>query len=331
MTLPLLAVEGGVAGAERLLVQQMTWEAEDVLSVVLVREDGGILPSWSPGAHIDLTLPSGLIRQYSLCSSPADHHRWKLAVLREAESAGGSRYIHESLRPGMAVEVVGPRNNFPLAAAEQYLLIAGGIGVTPLLPMAFALEELGVDWHLLYGGRRHISMAFLGDFERLSRRVTIWPEDKQGLLDLVGAIDALRPEAAIYCCGPEPLIAAVEQRCAASGRLSPHVERFKARPGHALELEEAGTADSEFEVVLAKSGKRFTIPADKTIIEVLQENRVFVATSCTEGYCGVCETAVLEGVPDHRDDYLSPERRASNETMMVCCGRSKTPELTLRL
>jgi ferredoxin-NADP reductase len=309
----------------------MTFEAEDVLSLVLTRPDGGHLPQWSLGAHIDLVLANGLIRQYSLCSSPADRDHWKIAVLREPESSGGSRYIHETLRPGDLVEFIGPRNSFPLIQAEEYLLIAGGIGVTPLLPMTFALEELGARWRLLYGGRRHASMAFLRDLERLSERVTVRPEDRYGLLDLAGAIGEFGEQAAVYCCGPEPLIAAVEAQCAATGRAAPHVERFHARPAHALELEESGTTDGEFELVLALSGRRFTIPADKTIIQVLAENRVFVATSCTEGYCGVCETEVVDGIPDHRDDYLSPERRATNQTMMVCCGRSKTPELTLRL
>lgn len=309
----------------------MTWEAEDVLSVVLADPAGGELEPWTLGAHIDLVLPNGVIRQYSLCGSPAERRSWKIAVLNEPASSGGSRYIHEDLRPGMIVGAVGPRNNFPLVSAGRYLLIAGGIGVTPLLPMTTALEALGADWALLYGGRRLASMAFLGDLARFGDRVTVRPEEHHGLLDLAGAIGAEPDDSAIYCCGPEPLIAAVEEYCAATGRPAPHVERFNARPAHATELADQGVVDREFTLVLAKSGKRFTIPPGKTIIEVLAENRIFVATSCTEGYCGVCETEVVDGVPDHRDDYLPPERRESNETMMVCCGRSKTPELTLQL
>jgi ferredoxin len=172
-------------------------------------------------------------------------------------------------------------------------------------------------------------MAFLERLERLGDRVTIWPEDEHGLLDLQRAVAETDPDAAIYCCGPEPLIAAVESLCKSISRAAPHVERFSARPGHAAEIEDA--LDTEFEIVLAKSGIRLTVPVGMTIIQVLDRARVFVPTSCTEGYCGTCETKVLSGIPDHRDDYLTAEVRASNQAMMVCISRSKTPELTLNL
>ena len=320
-----------VPGSQRLLVRQMTWEADDVLSITLVRPDGGELPEWTLGSHIDLILPPDIIRQYSLCSDPANRTEYQVAVLKEPQSSGGSRYIHETMRPGDLVEVAGPRNNFPLIDAPHYLIIAGGIGVTPLLPMTFALAERGADWHLLYGGRRRASMAFLDRLSKLDGDVVIRPEDQFGLLDLKGAIEDTPEDTAVYCCGPEVLIAAVEAQCEASGRPAPHVERFKARPGLLAEQAAEASGNTAFDVILARSGKRFTIPPDKSIIQVLKENRVFVPTSCTEGYCGVCETEVLEGIPDHRDDYLTPEKRASNKTMMVCCGRSKTPELVLKL
>jgi ferredoxin-NADP reductase len=316
-------------GAERCVVRQMTWEADDVLSLELVRVDGGDLPEWTYGAHIDLIMRPDLIRQYSLCGDPSERSRWTIAVLLEPKSAGGSRFIHEVLRPGMAILAAGPRNNFPLVEAEHHLFIAGGIGVTPLLPMALELEKRGSDWAMLYGGRRRESMAFRAELGALGSRVTISPEDENGLLDLASAIEATPAGTAIYCCGPEPLIAAVELQCEASGRPAPHVERFSARSDFVAETPEGG--NTAFQLVLAKSGRRFTIPADQTIIQVLAAEHVFVATSCTEGYCGVCETPVLEGIPDHRDDYLLPEVRATNTKMMVCCSRSKTPELVLNI
>jgi len=321
-----MADVGLFPGASEYVVRQMTWEAEDVLSIVLARE-GEHVPEWTFGAHIDLIMRNDLIRQYSLCSDPTDRSQWTIAVLREPNSAGGSRYIHEILRPGMTVLATQPRNNFPLVDAEHYLFVAGGIGVTPLLPMAKYLDTHQKDWKMLYGGRRRASMAFRDQLSGLTSKVDIAPEDEFGLLDLRGAIEATPQDTAIYCCGPEPLIAALEAQCLASGRGAPHVERFNARPAFATESPQDENAP--FELVLAKSDRHFTIPSDKTITQVLAAERVFVPTSCTEGYCGVCETVVLEGVPDHRDDYLMPEVRATNTRIMVCCSRSKTPVLVI--
>lgn len=312
--------------ASEYLVRQMTWEAENVLSLVLVRE-GQHVPEWTFGAHVDLILRNDLIRQYSLCGDPSDRSQWTIAVLREPNSAGGSKYIHEILRPGMTVLASNPRNNFPIVEADHYLFVAGGIGVTPLLPMVKYLDAQQKDWKMLYGGRHRASMAFRDQLGELIREVEVVPEDEFGLLDLRGAIESMPPDTAIYCCGPEPLIAALEAQCQVSGRSAPHVERFSARPAFEKKLEPA--EDTSFELVLMKSDRRFTVPSDKSIIQVLAAERVFVPTSCTEGYCGVCETAVLEGVPDHRDDYLTPEVRATNRKMMICCSRSKTPVLVI--
>jgi ferredoxin-NADP reductase len=313
-------------GASQYLVRQMTWEAENVLSIVLVR-DGQHVPEWTLGAHIDLILRNDLIRQYSLCGDPSDRSQWTIAVLREPNSAGGSKYIHEVLRPGMTVLASNPRNNFPIVEADHYLFVAGGIGVTPLLPMVKHLDAQEKDWKMLYGGRRRASMAFRDQLGELIQEVAVLPEDEFGLLDLRGAIESMPHDTAIYCCGPEALIAALETQCLASGRSAPHVERFSARPAFEITLDPA--EDTPFELVLMKSDRRFTVPSDKSIVQVLAAERVFVPTSCTEGYCGVCETAVLEGVPDHRDDYLTPEVRATNRKMMICCSRSKTPVLVI--
>lgn len=324
-----MTTEEILPGAQQYLVRRMTWEADDVVSVVLVREDADEMPPWSLGAHIDLIMRPDLIRQYSLCSDPADRSQWTIAVLLEPASGGGSRFVHEQLRPGSTIQAAGPRNNFPLVEAEHYLFVAGGIGVTPLLPMVESLARAGKDWRMLYGGRRRASMAFLERLSAHGERVEVCPQEEFGLLDLAGSISAMPPGSAIYCCGPEPLIEALERQCLDSGRPEPHVERFNARPSF-LHMEHDEQV-AEFQLVLAKTGRQFTIPADKTIIQVLAEERVFVATSCTEGYCGVCETPVVEGIPDHRDDYLTPEVRATNTRMMVCCSRSKTPVLVVDL
>jgi ferredoxin-NADP reductase len=314
----------------RVLVRQMIWEAEDVLSLDLERPDGLALPDWTPGSHVDLVLPGGLIRQYSLCGPPERRNSWTIAVLRESGRAGGSDYVHTVLRPGMMVEAAGPRNNFSLCDAPRYLFIAGGIGITPLLPMIGEVRRAGREMRLLYGGRRRESMAFIDQVGGMEG-VTIAPEDEVGLLDLAGAIGASSPDTAVYCCGPERLIAAVESCCAGLGRPRPHAERFTARPDHMIELRAAQAANTAFVVVVAGTGLRVTVPAERSIAQALDEAGIFVPTSCTEGYCGVCQTGVVDGIPEHRDDYLSAEERAANTSMMVCCGRSRTPELVLDL
>lgn len=319
----------GAKGAFRSMrVVRIGWEAEDVMSVTLASEDGSDLPSVECGAHIDLMLHHDLIRQYSLCGDPNERRYWTIAVLREPNGRGGSAYVHRELRPGMIIPVAGPRNNFRLVSADNYLFIAGGIGITPLLPMLRHAFEQARSYRLLYGGRRRASMAFLRELEAYGPNVTIAPEDEVGLLDLKQAIGRADPDTAIYCCGPEGLIQAVETTCKILGRPEPHVERFGARVH-----KDAGNQgdNSAFEIELSEAGKRLTVPADKTIVEVLSEAGIFAPTSCTEGYCGACETRVLAGVPDHRDDYYTDEERGGNDRMMICVGRSKTPVLVLKL
>lgn len=313
---------------QTLRVRRMGWEADNVVSVVLGRDDRAPLPRFSCGAHIDLILRPDLIRQYSLCGDPANREEWTIAVLLESESRGGSSYVHTVLRPGMTVSATGPRNNFALVDAEQYLFIAGGIGITPLLPMVCELARRGKDWAMLYGGRSRASMAYVDNLSQFGSRVVISPQDEYGLLDLTRAIDPLPSNAAVYCCGPEALISAVEATCAESGRALPHVEHFSAR---AKPIADASEHDEPFELVLANSGKRVMIPVGKTIIEVLQDAGIYIPTSCEEGFCGTCETEVASGIPDHRDEYLTDAERVTNRTMMVCVGRSKTSVLTLRI
>ncbi|WP_272477204.1 PDR/VanB family oxidoreductase [Baekduia alba] len=306
-------------------VEDVTEAAEGVLSITLRAEERRTLPAWTPGAHIDVFLANGLERQYSLCGDPDDRERWRIGVLREPESRGGSEFIHASVGAGDRLRVRGPRNNFPLVAAHRYVLVAGGIGVTPLLAMVKELEKQQAEWRLLYGGRRRDSMAFLGELQEYGERVAVRPEEEHGLLDLDAWLLPPQTDTAVYCCGPEPLVQAVESRCERWDPGSLHVERFRPRPG-ALD-----GAMETFEVVLEKSGLTICVGADQTIVEAAELAGVEVDTSCREGTCGTCETVVLDGIPDHRDSCLMDEEKATNTIMMVCCSRSRSPRLVLDL
>lgn len=324
MTVPLdpsAAADGTFAAT----ISALTAEAEGVRSIVLTRADGGPMPVWQPGAHIDLMLANGIERQYSLCGDPADRSAWRVAVLREPESRGGSSYLHDEIETGETIGVRGPRNEFPLDRADAHLFIAGGIGITPLLPMIAELHAAGAEWRLVYGGRRRGSMAFLRELEAYGDRVTIWPEDERGLIDLPGLLAEPLAGTHVYCCGPGVLIDAVEAQCTAwpSGTL--HVERFRPKDGVL-----SGPMTS-FEVVLEASGLTLTVGADQSIADVVEAAGVDILTSCREGTCGTCETTVLEGIPDHRDSLLTEAEQAENDVMMICCSRSKSPRLVVDL
>jgi ferredoxin-NADP reductase len=290
-------------------VIEVTVASKDVIAdgVVALTFDGAALPAWTPGAHVDVELRDGLVRQYSLCGSPSE---WRVAVLREPAGRGGSAYVHDSLAVGDRVRVSLPRNTFPLEPASRYLFIAGGIGITPLLPMIAAVAAQGADWRLRYGGRAWESMAFLPELAAYGDRVCAGP----GLIDL-SEVDS---DVEVYCCGPEPLLSAVEARCDPT-RL--HVERFAPKP----------VSGEQFEVELAQSGCVLTVPSDRSILSVLLDAGVQVLSSCQEGTCGTCETDVLAGTPEHHDTLLTDEERAANETMMICVSRSAGGRLVLDL
>jgi tetrachlorobenzoquinone reductase len=307
-----------------LLVHRTTWEAEGVLSVELVHPEGQPLPAWTPGAHIDLHVGAH-IRQYSLCSDPRERTRWRVAVLREPGSRGGSAHVHDALRPGQLIRVRGPRNHFELDAdAEGYLFIAGGIGITPLLPMARAAERARVPWRLVHGGRKRASMAFGAELRALAGEfgtVEFVPEDECGRIDLDALLGDLAPGTQVYCCGPEPLLAAVEQRCAA------HTERFAAPTATAAEPGD-GTG---FEVVCARGGRTVAVPCGQSVLEALEAAGLQVASSCRDGICGTCETKVLDGDVDHRDFLLSEAERQAGGSMMICVSRARSARLVLDL
>jgi ferredoxin-NADP reductase len=227
---------------------------------------------------------------------------------------------------GSAVHVRGPRNNFPLAPSGEYLFIAGGIGITPILPMIAAAEAAGSAWRLVYGGRSRASMALLDRLEPYGDRVDVVPHDEGGLrARLSSFIEAAQDGTQVYCCGPESLLAAVEEHCAPWPPGSLHVERFAART-----MEEP-VLRAPFEVELAQTGTTVVVPPDRSILQAVSEVGVYVLSSCEEGTCGTCETDVLAGEVDHRDSVLSAEERAANETMMICVSRARCPRLVLDL
>jgi ferredoxin-NADP reductase len=310
----------------RLRVDRRHTGAEGVAVLDLVDPSGAELPAWTPGAHVDLLLPEGLVRQYSLCGDPTDRATWRVAVLREPESRGGSAHVHEKLLEGDEVAVRGPRNHFELVPAQAYLFIAGGIGITPILPMMRRAEADGVPWELHYGGRSRRSMAFLEALEDATGgRITLHPQDEVGLIDLDRILGTPRPGTLVYCCGPEPLLNAVEQRCATWPEEALHIERFA--PKDVGEPVLAGA----FEVELSLSGMTLTVPPDKSVLQVVEEAGISVLSSCQEGTCGTCETPVLAGEVDHRDSLLNPAEQAANDTMFICVSRAACPKLVLEL
>ena len=310
----------------RLRVKTATWEAPNIVSYDLRPLEPGDLPGFDAGAHLDLTLPNGLIRSYSLLNSQSERHRYVIAVQKDRATRGGSKWVHENLRPGDVLTVNGPRNNFPLSeAAASSLLIAGGIGITPILSMVQRLSVLQREWQLIYCARKRAETAFVDRLAAFGERVRFnFDEDPGGaMLDVAQAVRAAAPGAHLYCCGPLPMLAAFEAATAELPREQVHVEYFSAKEPPAVQ--------GGFKVVLAKSGREFVVPPGKTILDTLLDAGLDVAYSCMEGVCGTCETKVIEGTPDHRDLILTGEEQAAGKVMMICCSGSKSERLVLDL
>lgn len=304
-----------------VVVGERRESAEGIATFRLSDPSGAALPAWEAGSHVDVVLPDGQARHYSLCGT--DHGHWTISVLHAPEGRGGSRWLHESLHEGDRVSVRGPRNRFPLVRAQRYVFVAGGIGITPVIAMIRALEEAGhQDWSLTYGGRTRTSMAFVDELEGLGDRVTVVPQDVAGIIDLEQALGTPSIGTAVYCCGPEALLTAVERACRSWPPGALHVERFAP-----IEVDESG--DHEFEVVAVRSGLTVTVPVGESILQVLEDQGVSVPTSCGEGVCGTCETRVIEGEVDHRDAVLSEDEQRANTVMMVCCSRARGDRLVL--
>ncbi|MGC4934790.1 PDR/VanB family oxidoreductase [Gordonia sp. DT30] len=316
-------------GRMKVRVTKKNVVADSIVELVLADPDGNDLPAWSPGAHIGLSLDEGLVRQYSLCGDVKDRSSYRVAVLREPESRGGSVFVHDKLGVGDLVDVMEPRNNFELLPAGELLFVAGGIGLTPLIPMIAEAESRSVPWRLVYGGRSRGSMAYIDELEsRYGTRVTAHPQDVAGILPLAAILDDLGPDTLVYCCGPEGLLGAIEAECTRRDiSRALHIERFSPKEEDpAL----AGT-NQTFEVELKQAGVTLEVPADKSILEVVEEAGIPVDSSCRDGTCATCETHVLEGKCDHRDSLLSEDERESNTTMMICVSRALGNRIVLDL
>jgi ferredoxin-NADP reductase len=279
---------------------------------------------WMPGAHVDLLLPGGLVRQYSLCGMAGVPDRIRLAILDEPASRGGSRFIAHELAVGDAVEIDGPRNTFGFGAADEYAFVAGGIGITPLLQMIAEAERRQVPWRLAYFGRARSTMGYLDELGTYGQRVTVVSKADGGSLDLGRYLSSAGTRTAVYCCGPERLIDAAANAAADHG-LDFHREYFVPK------TLDPRAQNTEFEVVLDYTGVRLTVPADRSILDVVEEAGVMVLSSCTEGTCGTCETRVLLGVPDARDSVLTADEQALGDRMMICVSRARGDQLVLDL
>jgi tetrachlorobenzoquinone reductase len=303
------------------------YAARDVNTYEFARPDGAPLTDVEPGAHIDVALPNGIIRQYSLISPGPAPDRYIVAVKRDPNSRGGSRFMHEELRVGQLVTITGPRNNFRLdEAAEHSVLIAGGIGITPIWCMVQRLHTLpssGRSWTLHYSCRTRAEAAFLAGLEQCPEVRLNFDDETGRVLDLAAVVAGAPPAAHLYCCGPTPMLAAFETATANWPAERKHVEYFTAKEAAALE--------GGFVVELKRSGKEFVIPAGKSILEVLRDAGMDVSYSCEQGICGACETRVISGIPDHRDSVLTPAEQAANNTVMICCAGSKSERLVLDL
>jgi ferredoxin-NADP reductase/ferredoxin len=335
-----------VRRARPMVVAEVTPEAADVVSVRLASIDGAALPAWSPGEHIDLVLPSGRVRQYSLCGDPADRGSYRIGVRQLPDGGGGSVEVH-TLTPGASVTVRGPRQAFPLLSAPRYLFIAGGIGITPILPMVRAAAAAGLDWRLVYAGRDRASMPFLDELAAYGDRVLVRADDEHG--GPGDGAELLRyapgPGTVGYCCGPPPMLASVRAAMGGSGPGGAedvqrgaedvqrgtedvqrgwvdvlHAERFAAPPvvgGRALTVE------------LSRTGATVAVPSDRPVLEVVREWLPDVAYSCRQGFCGTCKVRVLSGEVEHRDHALAPHERS--DMMTICVSRAVGDRLVLDL
>jgi ferredoxin-NADP reductase len=299
--------------------------AIDILRFELEPGDRRPFAPFGAGAHIDVTTPAGPVRQYSLCGDPAQPRRYAIAVKREREGRGGSASLHEGVEEGSALAFSGPRNLFPLAGGSgPSLLIAGGIGITPIFAMAQALATAGRAWELHYCARSREHAAFVDELAALpGGRLVTWFSEKP-LLDARALLQEVRAETDVYCCGPAPLMQAVKEASAHWPSERVHFEYFAAP---AIDW----PANQPFEVELARSGEVLPVPRDRTLLQALRAHGVDVPSACEEGVCGTCEVRVCAGEPEHRDMLLTDAEKAAGKTMMVCVSRSRSPRLVLDL
>jgi ferredoxin-NADP reductase len=307
----------------RLVVDEIQVEAPDARSFLLADPAGAELPGWQPGSHLELLLPSGRRRQYSLCGDPADRGCYRIAVRRLAHGGGGSRELHDSVGVGNILTVRGPRNSFPYVPAAGYLFLAGGIGITPILPMVKQAATDGAHWQLVYTGRSRASMPFLNELSALDPgRVWVRPYDQYGFPSGAELLARAPTGAMVYCCGPAAMIASVRRELPASAAAALQFEQFSAPP----------VLDGvPFEIALQRSNRVLTVPADQSALEVIRQAVLDVAYSCQQGFCGTCRTRVVSGGNEvvHYDRVLTERERT--ESMTICVSRGRGGRITVDL
>ncbi len=310
-----------------VLDRQVVAHDQDVVALTLAATDGRPLPRWHPGAHLDTHLPSGRLRQYSLCGSPDDADTYRIAVRRIGDGGGGSIEVHDELSVGATVTTHGPRNAFPLTVpgygspTRRFRFIAGGIGITPILPMLALADRLGVDWSMVYAGRSIDSLPFVDEVRRFGDRIEIRTDDVSGVPTAAQLLGDCADGTTVYACGPAPMLTAVRAALAGRDNVELHFERFAAPP----------VVDGrEFTVSIASTGQEVVVGADETLLTALRRADVAAPYSCQQGFCGTCRTRVVAGEVDHRDTLLTQPERAGG-MMLVCISRAGGERLTLDL
>jgi ferredoxin-NADP reductase len=324
---PVLPAEQDRTQELRVVDRTVVAHDQNVVALTLAAVDGEPLPPWYPGARLDLFLPSGRLRQYSLCGDPADRSSYRIAVRRIPTGGGGSVEVHDDLAVGSTVRTSGPRNAFPLAVpgygspTQRVRFIAGGIGITPILPMLGLAERLGIDWSMVYAGRSRDSIPFLDEVIRYGNRIEIRTDDLHGIPSADDLLGECPDGTTVYACGPAPMLTLIRERLLGRDRVELHFERFAAAP--VLD-------GAPFTVTIASTGQTVQVGADETLLSALQHNDIGARYSCQQGFCGTCRTRVVDGAVDHRDALLTDSERAAG-MMLVCISRAEGDGLVLDL
>jgi ferredoxin-NADP reductase len=306
----------------KVVDRQVVAHDQNVVALTLAKPDYSELPAWHPGAHLDLHLPSGKVRQYSLCGEPSERSTYRIAVRRIPEGGGGSIEVHDGLRVSSQITTHGPRNAFPLTVpgygspAQRFRFVAGGIGITPILPMLGLAARLGIEWSMIYVGRSVESLPFVDEVLRFGDRVEIRTDDVHGLPTADDLLGGCPDGTTVYACGPAAMLTAVRDRLKGRDNVELHFERFAAAPV---------VDGTEFTVTVASSGATIQVAADETLLSALQREGVVAPYSCQQGFCGTCRTQVLDGTKDnvqHRDTLLTEPERAAG-VMLTCVSRAK--------
>ena len=308
-------------------VRKRQLQGDGVVVLDLIPVGGAKLPAFEAGAHVDIHIAPGLVRQYSLCSDPADSAVYRLGVLRDPASRGGSTSVYDTLLEGAEVQISAPRNLFPLASeARRSILIGGGIGITPMIAMAYALHAKGEDFELHYCGRSRSRSAFLDELQSaaFAERVHTHFDDEAPAqkLDMDRVLGQAESGVHVYTCGPSGFMDWVIGESVKHGYADDHIHREYFQ----IEVDNSGAS---FEVVAARSGKTVQVAEGQTILEALADVGIQIEISCEQGICGTCLCDVLEGEPDHRDVYLTDDEKQANDQILICCSRAKSKKLVL--